>query len=114
MRGNAFARLHAAHVAHRAEHHDRHDDALNAVEPAVADGLRLPGEGSEAANCVEKCREPFQPHHRPAVKPLETKIGNGFGDKAHGRKHTRTSTRSDLALPTQHIFRGCARMFSTR
>ena len=87
MFGDAFARLAAAHVAHSAQHDDGEDDALDTVKPTMADAFGVLGERRESAGCFEEAGEPCQPQQRPAVKALEAKIGNGFGDKAHGREY---------------------------
>jgi len=59
-----------------ARHHDGEDDALDPVKLGMAYGFRLLGERHEGAGRFEEAHEPSQPQERPAVKPLETKIGN--------------------------------------
>jgi hypothetical protein len=39
--------------------------------------------------------EPCEPKQRPAVKPLEAKIGNGWALETHGREYAAGATRSD-------------------
>src|SRR5690349_13712592 len=67
--------LDAAHARASAQHDDGQDYTLYAVKPVMAELLRLCGDGSEGASRVEESGEPFQPKHRPAVKPLQAKIG---------------------------------------
>jgi len=84
-----------AHARDGAQHGDGEDDALDAVKPKMADAFGVFGERRESARCFKEAGEPCQPQQRPAVKPLEAKLGHGFGDKAHGRKCKWVSTRSN-------------------
>ncbi len=95
MHSKRSAISHGANVRCGAQHDDGEDDAFDAVEPLMADLFGLRGDRRQCARRVEKAHEPLQPKHRPAVKPLEAKIGNGFGDKAHGVKRTPASTLSN-------------------
>jgi hypothetical protein len=103
MFGGAFARLRAAHAANGAQHDDGHHYALDAVEPPMRNGLGRSRERGELGSGVEKGREPRQPQHRPAVKPLEAMLGEGFGDEAHEVKCMRAGDRSNYAPPIPRI-----------
>jgi len=103
-----------AYAADGAQHHNCEEDALDTVKPVMADCLGLLGERRETAGCIEEAGEPCQPQQRPAVKPLETKIGDGFGDKAHGPHYTLASTRSNWTAEMPLIFGVRASVFKQK
>ena len=96
----------AADARRRAQHDDADDHALDAVEPGVGDAMRLRRERREAARRIKERREPSEPQHRPAMKPLEAMLGDGFGDKAHGRQCKRGAGRSNWVVAYPRILRG--------
>jgi hypothetical protein len=50
----------------------------------MADRLGLLSKRRDSRGCVEECRKPRKPQHRPAVKHAEVMLRKGLGDKAHG------------------------------
>ena len=76
---------------------------LNWVEPGVSNALRLRCERRNTACRIQERREPGEPQHRPAVKPLEAMLCDGFGDKAHGRQCKRGAGQVGLGCGIQPI-----------